>query len=55
MHAAQTCLNALYGLGPAASRAYPEQIRAVSRKDVLRVAQRIVTLDAYVEAVVRGN
>jgi zinc protease len=55
VHAAQTCLNALYGLGPAASRAYPERIRAVGGKDVLRVAQRIVTLDAYTEAVVRGS
>ena len=47
--------NALYGLGAAASRAYPERIRAVSGKDVLRVAQRIVDLDAYTEAVVRGG
>jgi zinc protease len=55
VHAAQTCLNALYGLGPAASGAYPERIRAVTGKDVLRVAQRIVDLDAYTEAIVRGN
>jgi zinc protease len=54
VHAAQTSLHALYGLGAAASRAYPERIRAVSAKDVLRVAQRIIDLDAYTEAVVRG-
>jgi zinc protease len=54
VHAAQASLNALYGLGAAASRAYPERIRAVSGRDVLRVAQRIVDLDAYTEAVVRG-
>ena len=40
---------------PAASRAYPEQIRAVTGEDVLRVARRIVDLDAYTEAVVRGD
>jgi len=33
---------------------YRERIRAISGKDVLRVAQRIVRLDAYTEAVVRG-
>jgi zinc protease len=55
VHAAQTCLHALYGLGPAASSGYPDRIRAVGAKDVLRVAQRIVRLDAYTEAVVRGN
>jgi zinc protease len=54
VHAAQTCLNALYGLGADASSAYPERIRAISGKDVLRVAQRIVRLDAYSEAIVRG-
>ena len=55
VHAAQTSLNALYGLGPAASRAYPDRIRAVGSEDVLRVARRIVDLDAYTEAVVRGG
>ena len=54
MHAAQTSLNALYGLGADASRAYPDQVRAVTGEDVLRVARRIVDLDAYTEAVVRG-
>jgi zinc protease len=54
VHAAQTSLNALYGLGADASSSYPERIRAITGKDVLRVAQRIVRLDAYTEAVVRG-
>jgi zinc protease len=55
VHAAHASLNALYGLGADASRAYPDRIRAVSASDVLRVAQRIVALDAYTEAVVRGE
>jgi zinc protease len=54
VHAAQASLHALYGLGAAASRAYPERIRAIRGSDVLRVAQRIIALDAYTEAVVRG-
>jgi zinc protease len=54
VHAAQASLNALYGLGADASSAYPERIGAITGKDVLRVAQRIVRLDAYTEAVVRG-
>ena len=52
-HAAQISLNALYGLGPEADRRYPERVAAVSAQDVLRVAQRILDLDAYTEAVVR--
>jgi zinc protease len=52
-HAGQISLNALYGLGPEADRDYPEQVGAVSAQDVLRVAQRILDLDAYTEAVVR--
>ncbi|HKA14040.1 MAG TPA: insulinase family protein, partial [Myxococcota bacterium] len=55
VHAAQASLHALYGLGAAASRDYPERIRAVSGRDVLHVAQRIIDLDAYTEAVVRGE
>ena len=38
-------LDALYGLGPADDRGYPARIRAVTPADVLRVAQRIFTLD----------
>jgi zinc protease len=55
VHAAQASLNALYGLGADASNSYPERIGAIGGKDVLRVAQRIVRLDAYCEAVVRGT
>jgi zinc protease len=51
-HAAQISLNALYGLGPEADRRYPEQVAAVRAQDVLRVARRILDLDAYTEAVV---
>ncbi|MEM7412296.1 MAG: pitrilysin family protein [Myxococcota bacterium] len=55
VHAAHTSLNALYGLGADAGRHYAERVRAVTRDDVLRVAQRLVKLDAYTEAVVRGS
>jgi zinc protease len=51
--AAQISLNSLYGLGPDADTRYPEQVAAISREDVLRVARRIVDLSAYTEAVVR--
>ncbi len=53
VHAAQIALNDRYGLGPEAHTSYPEQIAAVGAKDVLRVARRILRLDAYTEAVVR--
>jgi zinc protease len=53
VHAAHVSLDALYGLGPAASRGYADAIRAVDKEDVLRVARRIVDLDAYTLAVVR--
>jgi len=53
VHAAQSSLNALYGLGAEASLRYPAQIAAVEVDDVLRVARRILDLDAYTEAVVR--
>jgi zinc protease len=55
VHAAHTSLNALYGLGPDAAAEYPERIRAITPEEVLRVARRIVDLDAYPEAVVRGE
>ncbi len=51
-HAAQVSLNDLYGLGPAADRSYVEKLRAVSAEDVLRVARRVVRLDAYTQALV---
>jgi zinc protease len=53
VHAAQISLNALYGLGPEASRQYPAQITAVTGEDVLRVARRILDLGVYTEAVIR--
>jgi len=52
-HAAHVSLDALYGLGPDASRHYAERVRAVSREDVLRVARRIIDLDAYTLAAIR--
>ena len=55
VHAAQASLNALYGLGADAHRHYPEQIASVSREDALRVARRIIDLDVYTEAVIRGK
>jgi zinc protease len=45
--AAHIALDGLYGLGPVAHRRYPELIRAVTREDVVRVARRIIRLDAY--------
>jgi zinc protease len=51
-HAAHIALDALYGLGPDAHDRYGEQIAAVSPQDVLRVARRILTLDAYTLSIV---
>jgi zinc protease len=51
-HAAHMALDALYGLGADAGEHYAEQISAVSRDDVRRVATRILDLDAYTLAVV---
>jgi len=53
VHAAQVSLDALYGLGATASERYPTEIAAVTRKDALRVARRIIDLEKYVEAVIR--
>jgi len=53
VHAAQIALNDRYGLGPEPHVTYPERIAAVGAKDVLRVARRIIRLDAYTEAVVK--
>ena len=53
VHAAQVSLDSLYGLGATASARYPDEIAAVSKEDVLRVAQRIVDLEKYVESVIR--
>ncbi len=51
-HAAHMALDALYGLGPGADQQYTAAIDAVTQDDIVRVAQRIVTLDAYTEALV---
>jgi zinc protease len=53
VHAARVSLDALYGLGPEASRAYPDQISAVTPKDILRVARRIIDLNTYTQATIR--
>lgn len=53
VHAAQVSLDTLYGLGPRDHAAYPERIAAVGKEDVLRVARRIIDLDAYTLATVR--
>jgi len=45
--------DALYGLGADASQHYAADIAAVTAEDVLRVAQRILRLDAYVLAQVQ--
>ncbi len=50
VHAAHVSLDALYGLGPDAGRRYAERIASVSKDDVLRVARRVIRLDAYTEA-----
>ncbi|HXV37158.1 MAG TPA: pitrilysin family protein, partial [Myxococcota bacterium] len=52
-HAGLISLNALYGLGADADCAFPERIAAVDKHAVLRVAQRIVDLDAYTLALIR--
>ncbi len=51
--AAHMALDALYGLGADADRLYPRHIETVGAADVLRVARRVVDLDAYTLAVVR--
>ena len=55
VHAAHLGLNALYGLSPDTASLYPERVAAVGADDVLRVARRVVRLDAYAEALVRGE
>jgi zinc protease len=46
-------LDALYGLGADAHLRYAARIAALGKDDVLRVARRIVDLDAYTLAVIR--
>ncbi|MBW2229301.1 MAG: insulinase family protein [Deltaproteobacteria bacterium] len=50
--AAHIALDGLYGLGPRAHRLYPEQIESIRCDDVIRVARRIIRLDAYTLALV---
>ena len=52
-HAGHLALDGLYGLGPAHGQQFIERVDAVTQKDVMRVAKRIVTLDAYTEALVQ--
>jgi len=52
-HAGLISLNSLYGLGPDADRAFPEQVAAVDKDEILRVARRIIDLNTYTLAVVR--
>ncbi len=52
-HAASIALNSLYGLGPDSDDQLAQRIEAVGAEDVLRVAQRIIDLNAYTLAVVR--
>jgi zinc protease len=51
-HAAHIALDALYGLGPEAHARYTANVAAVSREDVLRVARRVIDLDACALALV---
>ena len=53
VHAAHVALDSLYGLGPAAYRELPERVAAIDREAVLRVARRVIDLDAYTLAVVK--
>ncbi len=53
VHAAHAALDSLYSLGAEAYRGYPEHIAAVTAEDILRVARRVVDLDAYTLAAVR--
>jgi predicted Zn-dependent peptidase len=46
-HAAHLSLDGLYDLGPASYAEYPAAIEAVTKEDLLRVARRVLKLDAY--------
>jgi zinc protease len=52
-HAGLISLNALYGLGPDADYTFPQQIAAIGKEEILRVARRIIDLNTYTLAVVR--
>jgi len=51
--AASLALDGRYGLGTDAALRYPEQIEALTREDLLRVARRVMRLESRVEACVR--
>lgn len=50
--ATHLCLDDLYGLGPRHYTEYAAAVGAITREDCLRVAQRVIRLDAYTEALV---
>jgi len=51
--ALQLALDARYGLAGDFDALYPQRIRAVSAEDVLRVARRVIDLEAYTLAAIR--
>jgi zinc protease len=51
--ALQLALDARYGLAGDFDALYPQRIRAVSADDVLRVARRVIDLEAYTLAAIR--
>ena len=53
VRAGQIALDALYGLGADASARYVERVLSVNKDDVLRVARRVLDLEAYTLAMVR--
>jgi zinc protease len=53
VRAGQIALDALYGLGADAHTRYVERVLSVDKDDVLRVARRVLDLEAYTLAMVR--
>jgi zinc protease len=53
VRAAHLSLDGLYGLGADADRHYAESVNAITAEDVLRVARRVIDLDAYTMAVIK--
>ncbi|RIL06317.1 MAG: insulinase family protein [Proteobacteria bacterium] len=51
--AAHMAADARYGLGPDAQRRYAERVESVDAEAVLRVARRVLRLDAYALAAIR--
>jgi predicted Zn-dependent peptidase len=47
--------NELFGLGYDHFKRYPAKIEAVTVDDVLRVARKYITLDAYIISIVGPN